>query len=328
MQSKFKVGAVIPCYKVDESVVALVAHCLKVVDRVYIIDDACPFETGKLVRNNITNENLIVKIKEKNGGVGSATKTGYQMALDDGMDYIVKLDGDGQMNPDLIPALIKPLKENTANYSKGNRFHFYESLKSMPKLRIAGNSILTLLARFSTGYWSLSDPTNGFTAIERNTLLSLNQNKLSDRFFFESDVLFRLNLNRSVVFQLPMTATYNNEKSNLNELRIIPEFLFKHFVNFWKRVFYDYFLRGLSIGSIELLLGILLFSFGLIYGIYNWIINYNYAQTPTGTIILASFTLLAGIQFLTSFFTFDVMREPKKMNEAISKENSHMGLNE
>lgn len=185
-----------------------------------------------------------------------------------------------------------------------------------------------MLARFSTGYWSLSDPTNGFTAIERNTLLSLNQNKLSDRFFFESDVLFRLNLNRSVVFQLPMTATYNNEKSNLNELSIIPEFLFKHFVNFWKRVFYDYFLRGLSIGSIELLLGILLFSFGLIYGIYNWIINYNYAQTPTGTIILASFTLLAGIQFLTSFFTFDVMREPKKMNEAISKENSHMGLNE
>src|SRR5690606_5403748 len=110
----------------------------------------------------------------------------------------------------------------------------------------------SFLNKLSSGYWSVFDPTNGYTAIQLNVLKKLPLDKVSNRYFFESDLLFRLNTLRANVVDVPMSAVYLDEKSSLVVQKVIFEFLINHARNSIKRIFYSYYLRGLSISSFTL----------------------------------------------------------------------------
>ena len=136
--------------------------------------------------------------------------------------------------------------------------------------------------------------------------------KISNRYFFETDMLFHLNLLRAVVIDIPMDAIYGDEKSNLHISKIIFEFMIKHSKNFFKRIFYNYFLRDMTIASIELIVGLTLLLFGIIFGSINWLSAIeNNTVTPLGTIMLAALPVLLGIQFLLAFLGFDIANVPK-----------------
>ena len=183
----------------------------------------------------------------------------------------------------------------------------------MPRIRIFGNAILSLLTKLSSGYWNLFDPTNGYTAIHADVCRRLPFHKISQRYFFETDMLFRLNTLRAVVVDIPMDARYEDESSSLKISEIVGEFLGKHIKNFFKRIFYNYYLRDLSLASIELLLGILLAAFGAIYGGYHWITSADAGSvTPAGTVMLAAMPLLVGIQLILQFIGYDIASVPKR----------------
>src|SRR6185369_13889923 len=131
-----------------------------------------------------------------------------RQALRDGATVLVKLDGDGQMDPRLIPYFVAPILSRQADYTKGNRFYDLAGIGQMPGVRIAGNAMLSLFAKLSTGYWQLFDVTNGYTAIHARVLKRLPLDKISQRYFFETDMLFRLNTVRAVVVDVPMDARY------------------------------------------------------------------------------------------------------------------------
>src|SRR5690606_26734158 len=126
----------------------------------------------------------------ENGGVGAAVVTGYEAALAEGADIVVKIDGDGQMDPALIADFVRPLLAGDADYTKGNRFYDIASLQEMPKLRLAGNAVVSLICKIASGYWHVMDPTNGYTAIHRTALSALPLRKIDRGYFFESDMLF------------------------------------------------------------------------------------------------------------------------------------------
>ena len=239
--------------------------------------------------------------------------TGYQAALRDQADVIVKLDGDGQMDPALIDNLIEPIISGEADYSKGNRFYDLENIKTMPTIRIIGNAVLSLMTKLSSGYWNIFDPTNGYTAIHASVCKILPFKKISNRYFFETDMLFRLNTMRAVVVDVPMVASYGNETSHLKISKIIGEFLIKHARNFGKRIFYNYYLRDLSLASLELIAGILLITFGVCYGGYHWSASAKlHLVTPAGTVMLAAMPLLVGLQLLLSFIGYDISSVPRR----------------
>src|SRR5690606_28901888 len=135
----------------------------------------------------------------------------------------------------------------------------------------------SFMSKLSTGYWKLFDPTNGYTAIDARVAAYLPLDRVSQRYFFETDMLFRLNTLRAMVVDVPMDAFYGDEQSNLHIRQIVFEFLGKHARNFFKRIFYNYFLRDVSLASLELLAGVLLLSFGLIFGLSQW-----YTAVATG----------------------------------------------
>ena len=183
----------------------------------------------------------------------------------------------------------------------------------MPRVRLFGNAVLSFFAKFSTGYWNIFDPNNGFTAIHAGVLRHLPLKLLAKRYFFESDMLFRLNILRAVVVDIPMDAKYGNEKSNLVIRKIWWDFLRRHTVNTLKRIFYNYFLRDMSVASLELLAGILLFGFGIIFGASHWL-NSLKTSVPasSGTVMLAALPVILGLQFLLAFLVHDVASVPQR----------------
>jgi glycosyltransferase involved in cell wall biosynthesis len=145
----------------------------KEVSYIFVIDDACPDGSGKLVQEKVSDSRVKVIFHEENLGVGGAMITGYKAALETDADIIVKLDGDGQMDPALINELIAPIVNGRADYTKGDRLDSLTGLSQMPSIRLFGNAGLSLLTKISTGYWNITDPTNGYTAIHRDVLKML-----------------------------------------------------------------------------------------------------------------------------------------------------------
>jgi len=247
-----QIAVVIPSYKVINHILGVIDGMGSDIHRIYVVDDCCPMNSGDFVEANCTDPRVVVLRHVENQGVGGAVMTGYRAAIEDGIDIIVKVDGDGQMDPALIPSFVSPIIAGEADYTKGNRFFDLERIAQMPKLRLFGNAGLSFLTKLSSGYWDLFDPTNGFTAIHRDVARHLPMGRISKRYFFETDMLFRLSTLRAVVLDVPMHAKYGDEVSNLKISQVLSEFLFKNLRNFGKRVFYNYYLRNLSLASFEL----------------------------------------------------------------------------
>ena len=307
-----RVAVVLPCYKSRDHALGVIAGIGPEVFLIVVVDDACPDGTGTHIRAHCDDPRVVVVDNPVNLGVGGATMRGYRVALERDADIVVKLDSDGQMDPAILPDIIHPIVEGLADYTKGNRFFSIENLYSMPGIRIAGNAGLSFLTKFSTGYWHLFDPANGYTAIHRVALESLPLDKIDNGYFFESDILFRLYLAGAVVIDVPMTARYANEVSNLHVGRTVLPFLGKNIRNFAKRVFYRYFLRDVNFGSMEIVLGTFFLLFGLIFGISKWIAAANAGVPATaGQVMLTGLPLLVGVQMILGFFSFDFMAIPR-----------------
>jgi dolichol-phosphate mannosyltransferase len=308
----WRIAVVIPSYRVKKHILDVIRQIGSEVTLIYVIDDKCPEGTGEFVLAQCTDPRVVVRFNEVNLGVGGAVMAGYQAALEDGSTLIIKIDGDGQMDPSLIPAFIEPIIAGRADYTKGNRFFNLNQVRAMPGIRLFGNAVLSFLNKLSSGYWDIFDPTNGFTAIHADVLRQLPLEKISERYFFESDMLFRLNLQRAVVVDVSMDAKYGDEISNLKVSDVAGEFLFKHLRNFVKRVFYNYYLRDMSLASIELPVGLTLFLFGTIFGVSQWAssaaIN---TPTPAGTVMLAALPTLMGLQLILAFLSFDISSVPR-----------------
>lgn len=308
-----QVAVVIPCYRVRDLILGVIGGLPEFVACIYVVDDACPEQSGRHVQARCQDPRVVVLFNDVNLGVGGAVMAGYARAVADGMDVIVKMDGDGQMEPAALPQLIRPIVHGAADYTKGNRFYDLKEIQRMPPMRIIGNAMLSFISKISTGYWHLFDPTNGYTAIHAKVVSRLPLERVSRRYFFETDLLFRLNTIRAVVIDVPMDARYGDEKSSMRISRVLPDFVFKHARNVCKRIFYNYFLRDLSLASIELVVGSLFLLVGGTMGLRFW---YESAQTgvasPAGSVMLVALQLIIGIQLILGFLAYDIASVPQR----------------
>lgn len=306
-----KIAVVIPAYKCKKHILNVISLIDQSVTTIYVVDDACPDYTGKFVQENCKDSRVKVLLNSTNSGVGGAVLRGYKEALKDGMTIAVKIDGDGQMDPKLLPKFTAPIISEIADYTKGNRFTRVDHVKKMPGIRIFGNASLSLISKISSGYWKIFDPTNGYTALNLSLLDFIEIDKVSQRYFFESDLLFRLGLARAVVLDIPMESKYEDEVSNLKISNVTFEFALKHLRNFAKRIIYQYFILDLNIASIELIIGTFFLLFGIVYGVSSWVHSYlNNILTSTGEIMLAALPIILGFQLILNFISFDIGKEP------------------
>jgi hypothetical protein len=208
---------------------------------------------------------------------------------------------------------LTPLIIGKADYAKGNRFRDFASLRKMPITRRVGNMALGFLAKAATGYWNLFDPTNGFVAIRAEALAQLPLDQIDRSYYFETSMLANLYLLGAVVQDVPMPARYQGEASSLVIYRVLFEFPPKLFGTLIRRTLLKNFIYDFSMSSIYILTGLPLLLFGLIFGSIKWI---QYASrnipAPTGTVMLATLSVLLGIQFLLSAIEIDLHAVPKE----------------
>lgn len=312
-----RIAVAIPCYKVTRHVLGVIAAIGPEVERIYAVDDACPEGSGQFIEANNTDPRVRVLYNPQNMGVGGAIVTAYKAAIADGMDIVVKIDGDGQMNPKLLPQFVKPLLRGEADYTKGNRFFRPESIRGMPPMRLFGNAVLSFMTKLSCGQWHSMDPTNGYTAARTAVLREMPLDKLEKRYFFETDMLFRLGTLRALVKDVPMDSVYADEESNLHVRKVLPEFLRKQCSRMVRRYAYNYWVRDFNMGTVYSVLGSTLLMWGLGFGVYKWIIgSLHHTVASSGTVMLAALPIMLGIQFLIAFLHIDIESVPR---EALSK---------
>jgi glycosyltransferase involved in cell wall biosynthesis len=305
------IAVIIPCFRVTCHVADVIGRIGPEVAAIYCVDDACPDRSGDLIEAGRSDPRVRVIRHERNKGVGGATLTGYRAALADGHDILVKIDGDGQMDPALVRRFVQPIVDETADYTKGNRFFFLENAKGMPLARLVGNSALSFLTKLSSGYWNIFDPTNGYTAVHRTVAERLVERDIDERYFFESDMLLNLYLLRAVVQDVPMAAVYAEERSNLSIRRIVLPFLFKNLRNIGRRFFVHYLIRDFSLVTLEVIVGFLLLAFGLVAGASFWMGSFTSGEAATaGQVMIAALPILSGTQFILSAINFDIRNVP------------------
>jgi dolichol-phosphate mannosyltransferase len=307
-----KIAVVVPAYRVREHLKDVLTGIPQNIDHIIVVDDDCPELSGKEAEK-VNDARILVLYNKINLGVGGSVIVGYKKALEFDCDIIIKIDGDGQMDPSYIPALIPPLLSDEADYTKGNRFMDFKALKKMPGLRLLGNSVLSFLLKIASGYWNIIDPTNGYTAIHRRVLEKLNLDRISKRYFFESDMLINLNIMKAVVHDVAIPARYGNEKSSLNIARILFQFPPKLLKGLVKRIFFKYFVYDFNMASVYIILGIPMFLFGVVYGIIEWIDSMVSGQAKTaGTIMLIALPIIVSFQMLLQAVDIDIHSIPRK----------------
>ena len=311
---KYCIAAVIPAYRVEHEIESVLAGLPPFLDHIIVVDDASPDRTADLVAALVKNDSRLILVRHaQNQGVGGAMVSGFRKALELGAQIVVKIDGDGQMDISRLPELLTPLIAGKADYAKGNRFRDFAALRQMPIIRRVGNMGLGFLAKAATGYWNLFDPTNGFIAIRTEALKQLPLDQIDHSYYFETSMLAKLYLLGAVVQDVPMPARYQGEASSLVIHRVLFEFPPKLFGTLFRRILLKNFIYDFSMGSIYILVGLPLLLFGLIFGSIKWI---HYAgeniPAPTGTVMLATLSVLLGIQFLLSAIEIDLHAVPKE----------------
>ena len=285
---------VIPAYRVAAQIAGVVARVPAGVRHILVVDDASPDDLTAVLAT-IADPRLIVLRHDANRGVGGAMKTGFIKALELNADIIVKVDGDGQMDPALIPQFVEPIVADDADFTKGNRFDDLSSIRRMPLVRRLGNLALSFLVKLASGYWHVFDPCNGYVAIRSRVVRRLNFDRLGDRYFFEISLLCEAYFAKAVLQDIPMQPVYAGETSSLSPMNSAGNFAPQLVQRSLYRVLMSYFMRDFNVVSVFLVGGVPFMTFGVAWSAYYWILSIRRnVLTSTGTVIIGMLAIVLG----------------------------------
>lgn len=305
-----RVAVIVPCFQVARHLPEVLRGLPPWVDHALVVDDGSTDDLGAALAA-VDDARVEVLRHTVNRGLAAAMATGMRRALEVGADLIVKMDGDGQMDPQYLPALLDPIVAGEADLTKGNRFLRHRRLRHMPLVRHVGNLALSFLGKVASGYWNLFDPTNGYLALRRRLVEELELERLGPRYYFEISLLCEAYLSGAVARDVAIPARYGGERSSLSPARTVAAFPFLLLRSCVRRVVERYFIRDFTPVALFLIAGALLGGFGLAFGIENWAARAGTGQpTPTGTLLLALLPLLVGFQLLLQAMVMDIGNVP------------------
>ena len=224
MYREKSIVVVVPCYNEGTQISRVLDTMPEFVDHILVIDDMSKDNTAELVEGYCkTNSRLQLIRHSENQGVGGAIASGYEWARDNDFDVAVVMAGDGQMDPDDLPAVLDPVVGGEVDYSKGNRLFTDQAFQIIPKVRYFGNSVLSLLTKIASGYWHIADSQSGYTAINKAALTAIDWSKMYRRYGQPNDLLVRLNVENFRVGDVRINPVYHiGEQSGIRLHKVIP----------------------------------------------------------------------------------------------------------
>jgi glycosyltransferase involved in cell wall biosynthesis len=270
------------------------------------------FLPSQVLNKNPETERLILINQTKNAGVGAAVARGYKWCKDHRIDCIAKLDGDGQMDPAELESICRPVIEDGIDYVKGNRLIHGSAFLVIPKVRFLGNSILSILTKIASGYWSVSDTQTAFTAISNKALNSIKLHKLYHTYGYPNDILVKLNIASCTLKEVEIKPVYEiGEKSKMKIWKIIIPISWLLLKSFFKRLWIKYFFRDFHPLFILYNLSFLLFIVWIPYLIKMTGIILSGTNASIETLFAFTFLGVTSMQFLLFAMWMDIQNNER-----------------
>ncbi len=314
MYRKKKISLVIPAYNEEKLIQPTLANVPDVIDRIYVVDDCSPDNQNAVILGMAKADPRITLLKHTvNQGPGGAIITGYRQSALDGYDIAVVVGGDHQMDLSEVRSFLDPIIDGRADYVKGNRFilkNLEDTLEKMPKIRLLANWLISALTKIASGFYKTMDVVEGYTAISKLAIETINWDRAWKRYGYPMDFLIRMNAYGFRILDIPRTAIYlpgerQSQIKGLHYALTVSPMLLKGF--FWrlkfKYLYHDFHPLVLFYGF-----SFLLIPLGIVLGgwlVSDWLWNQGAAVTGPRA-ILTALLLISGFQFLLFAMFFDM----------------------
>ncbi len=309
------IALVIPAYNEERLIQPTLKAVPPFVDKIYVVDDHSQDGMVKVVTACSQTDSRIELIRHgTNQGPGQAIITGYKVCLKEGWDLVAVCGGDNQMPLDELPHLLDPLVDGQADYVKGNRFmEEGNAFTDMPRIRLLGNTLISLLTKISSGYYSIFDVVDGYTAITKKAIAAINWDKAWKGYGYPMDFLMRLNVKGLRVKDVPRRAIYleGERQSQIKGFSYAVKVSPMLCKNFIQRLNAKYLFSNFHPLFFLFYFGFFSTVLGLIVGIFI-VSSKLQGMHPTGaTAIFCALLLNVGIQSLFFATLFDMLEEKK-----------------
>jgi glycosyltransferase involved in cell wall biosynthesis len=301
-----RVGVVVPAFDEEALIAATLAGIPQIADRILVVDDASTDRTSECALGTGDARVEVVR-HERRGGVGAAILTGYRRMLEDGVDVVVVMNGDNQMDPDDFPTLVEPVARGEVDYAKANRLFTGQAWELIPRTRFFGNAILSMLTKVASGYWHVADSQSGYTAISREMLGQLDLDRVYTNYGFPNDMLVHLNVWNARVRDFPSRPIYGvGERSKMRYRHVVPRIAWLLLRGFFWRLWEKYVKRDFHPLVFFYLLGFVATLAGVLLGLV--VLGYRIAGSSiaVGTVVLVALLVLSGSQFTLFAMWFDM----------------------
>jgi glycosyltransferase involved in cell wall biosynthesis len=302
------IGVVVPAYNEEQLIKETIDNVPKYIKKIYVIDDGSKDKTSEIVKS-LKNPRVCLVRHENNKGVGASIITGYKLALEDNMDIVAVMAGDNQMDPEQLPKLLIPIIDGRADYTKGNRLISKEFRRGMSKWRSFGNIILTMITKIGSGYWNIVDPQNGYTAISRKALETIDLDSVYTYYGYCNDMLIKLNTFGMIVEDITMPSRYGNERSKIKYRKYIIKVAPMIFRGFLWRLKTKYMILDFHPLVFFYLASMVLLPSGILLGLWVFYQKLYHNATSPNFPLLTVFLTLAGLQLLLFAMFFDMQVE-------------------
>lgn len=308
MYKNRRLCTVVPAHNEGGQIAKVIQTMPDFVDSIVVVDDASNDDTVDRVNACAKIDERVVLLRhETNKGVGATLASGYNWARDKSFDAVVRMDGDGQMNPDDLPALLEPIVDGRADYAKGNRLFTGEAYQKIPKIRYFGNAFLSLLTKIASGYWHVADFQSGYTVINDAVLQTIDWDKMYHQYGQPNDLLVRLNVYSFRVIDVPVEPVYNvGEQSGLNIPKVVFTISWMLMRMFFWRMKEKYVIRDFhpliffyALGGFFGVVTVLLFA----RVFFHWIV---YNHIPSINALAAMFSFMSSSLFTLFAMWFDM----------------------
>jgi hypothetical protein len=260
-------------------------------------------------------DNRIIIIDHKiNLGVGQSIIDGYIKSSELDCDVTVVVGGDFQMDLSEAEKFIIPIIENKADYVKGNRFWMYkDELEKMPRIRMIGNTLISLLTKISSGYYSVFDVVDGYTAISKEAIDTVDWNKAWKGYGYPMDFLMRLNLYDFRVMDVPRKAVYLDDRrqSQIKGFRYFLKVSPMLLKNFIYRLTHKYLLRNVHPLVFMYFFSFVMFATGIPWTLYLLMVRiFRGGGSISGaTAVFCTMLLVSAVQFFLFAMFFDIIED-------------------
>lgn len=216
MYANKKIIVVLPAYNAAKTLAKTVAELPNLVDEIILVDDASHDDTAEIAEEL----GLFVFRHQKNGGYGANQKSCYRLALERGADIVVMVHPDYQYDPRLVSYFASFIGDDYFDVMLGSRIRSRQETLAggMPLYKYYSNRFLTFVENLATGQ-NLSEWHTGMRAYSSIVLRSLQLEKTSDDFVFDTQVLLQIAARKWRIGEIPVPVRYFPEASSINWCR-------------------------------------------------------------------------------------------------------------